>query len=206
MASSDPPISGSAAAPRTDPLAVAAWLAALGAVLVAPRALPLADAGDFLIRNTIRLSLAYYAAAALLLLTRSPGDGPLSPAVVLARWCWTLAWAAYVVHVGMAFHHYHGWSHAHAVAHTRQVSGVGWGLYVSHLFGLLWTLDVAGWWLSPEGHATRPAWVGRALHGFMAFVVFNGTVVYEAGPIRWIGLLVFAALGALWLRRVTRGA
>ena len=25
----------------------------------------------------------------------------------------------------------------------------------------------------------------------MAFIIFNGTVVYESGPIRWAGLLLF---------------
>jgi hypothetical protein len=86
------------------------------------------------------------------------------------------------------------------------VSGFGPGIYVSHLFTLLWTLDVACWWLRPHAYATRPAWIGRALHAFMAFIVFNGTVVYENGPIRWAGVAMFVALGGLWLRTLTRPA
>ena len=46
----------------------------------------------------------------------------------LARGCWTLAWATYLVHVAMAFHHYHHWSHVEAVAHTREVSGFAPGV------------------------------------------------------------------------------
>jgi hypothetical protein len=117
----------------------------------------------------------------------------------LARWCWTLAWAAYLVHLAMAFHHYHHWSHAHAVEHTRSVSGVGEGIYVSHCFTLLWTVDVAWWWLRPETRARRSAWVDRSLHGFMFFMVFNATVVYESGLIRWAGVALTAWLAVLLL-------
>src|SRR5204863_7801685 len=119
-----------------------------------------ADPGDRLTRDTVRLALVYYAAAATLMLRPGPR------AWRAARWCWTLAWAAYLVHVAMAFHHYHHWSHAAAFAHTRAVSGVGEGVYVSHAFTLLWTLDVAWWWLRLGSYTTRPPWVGRALHGF----------------------------------------
>jgi hypothetical protein len=103
-------------------------------------------------------------------------------------------------------HFYHHWSHADAYRHTEEVSGVGWGIFVSHLFTLLWTADVAWWWLSPASHAIRPAWITRGLHGFMAFIIFNGTVVYEEGPIRYFGLAMFAVLGTalVWRRRQAR--
>ena len=39
------------------------------------------------------------------------------------------------------------------------------------------------------------------LHGFMAFMVFNATVVYETGSIRWAGAVGFVVLGALIVRR-----
>ncbi len=179
--------------------AVAAWALLLCGVLAAPRLLERADPGDDLTRGTVRLALAFYAAAAGLMLRLRPAEWDGSGRGGLARWCWTLAWAAYVIHVGTAFHYYHGWSHADAVRHTREVSGFGPGIYVSHLFTLLWSLDVAWWWLRPRAYAARPPWTGRALHAFMAFIIFNGTVVYEQGPIRWAGLAMFAALGGLWL-------
>jgi hypothetical protein len=133
------------------------------------------------------------------MLSLSPGEWTAAGRGRLARCCWSLAWLAYVVHVGMAFHHYHGWSHANAVRHVRDVSGIGEGIYVSHAFTLLWTLDVAYWWLRPHEYAARSPWVDRLLHGFMAFVAFNATVVYEQGFIRWAGLALFAVLGLLWL-------
>ncbi len=99
----------------------------------------------------------------------------------------------------MAFHFYHRWSHADAVEHTRQVSGFGAGIYFSHLFTLIWGADVMAWWAWPKWYATRSPWVGRTLHVFMTLIIFNATVVYESGPIRWAALLVYSALGALAL-------
>jgi hypothetical protein len=74
------------------------------------------------------------------------------------------------------------------------ISGVGEGLYVSYLFTAVWLADVAWWWLWPESYAGRSAWIGRLTHGFMLFVAFNGTVVYETGAIRYAGLVASAGL------------
>jgi hypothetical protein len=183
---------------RASIVAIIVWVALLYGILSAPAS---SDTGDHLTRYTIRLALAYYAAATGLMLFLTPAEwAAASGQGGLTRWCWTLAWAAYVVHVGMAFHFYHGWSHDEAVRHTEEVSGFGPGVYVSHLFTLLWTADVAWWWLRPNAYAGRPAWIGRVLHAFMAFIVFNGTVVYETGTIRWAGAVMFLVLGALWFR------
>jgi hypothetical protein len=89
------------------------------------------------------------------------------------------------------------------------VSGFGPGIFVSYLFTLAWTADVAWWWLSPDGHACRPAWIDRVWHGFFAFVVFNATVVFEVGFIRVCGIVLFAVLAAAlalrWRSPVLRG-
>jgi len=178
------------------------WLVLLLAVLVWPFAAGLSNVGDPLIRNTIRLALLYYAVAVNLMLRLRPGDwSPSSRTVRLARSCWTLGWLAYLVHLAMAFHFYHHWSHADAVAHTEAVSGWGEGIYFSHLFTLAWGADVVSWWLRPRWYAIRPAWLGWTLHGYMAFIIFNGTVVYETGLIRWAGAVLFAELAAAWWRR-----
>jgi hypothetical protein len=164
----------------------AAWAVLLGAILAGTR-----DPT----RHTIGLALLCYALAAALLLRAEER---------LARWCWTLGWAAYLVHVGLAFHHYHGWSHAEAMAHVERRSGFGPGIFFSYLFTLLWTADVAWWWLWPEGHARRPGWVGGVLHGYLGFIIFNATVVYEQGLVRWAGVVMFAVLGALLALRKGR--
>jgi hypothetical protein len=193
-----PPVNPARTGRRLLPVAAGAWLLLLAVSLVGP---PSADAealGDFRIRATIRVALLFYALAAALMLRLRRPEWAATGRGQLARWCWTLAWVAYLVHLAMAFHHYHHWSHADAVKHTRDVSGVGEGIYVSHLFTLLWTLDVAFWWLSPGSYAARPAWLDVALHSFMAFVIFNGTVVYESGMIRWAGLGMFTVLADVW--------
>jgi hypothetical protein len=166
------------------------------------------DLGDTLTRNTVRLSLAWYAVALCLMMGLGPRDWDVSTIVGrLARDCWTLALACFLVHLAMAFHYYHHWSHAHAFEHTREVSGVGEGLYISYFFTVVWAADVAFWWLRPAQFAARSPWFDRTLHAFMLFIVFNSMVIYETGPIRWAGLLMFALLASAWFiaRRRRRG-
>jgi hypothetical protein len=181
-------------------LAVFLWASLLALILAWPRLTESPTAGDDLTRHTVRLALLYYAAALTLMLRLQRREWlARSRRGQLARWCWTLSWAAFVIHLAMAFHHYHHWSHADAVRHTQEVSGFGEGIYISHLFALAWTADVAAWWLRPLWYARRSPWVGRALHGFMLFMVFNATIVYETGFIRWAGVALFAWLAAVAL-------
>jgi hypothetical protein len=167
------------------------WAVLLSLVFAVPYALASPTLADDLTRNTVRLALVYYVLAInLLLRMRREHWSSMNRRVVWARRCWTLAWLTYVIHVAVAFHFYHHWSHADAIRHTEEVSGFGPGIYLSHLFTLLWTTDVIFWWKQPERYACRSRWIDGALHGFMFFIIFNGTVVYEEGPIRWAGILV----------------
>jgi hypothetical protein len=184
---------------RAETLTILAWGLLLGVVLILPALTDSAAPGDDLTRHTVRLALLLWAAAAVLMLSLAPDEWAAVGRGRLARCCWSLAWLAYLVHLGMAFQYYHHWTHAAAVRHVRDVSGLGEGIYFSHAFTLFWTLDVAYWWLRPRGYAARWPWFDRLLHGFMAFMVFNATVVYEQGFIRWAGVALFAVLGPLWL-------
>jgi hypothetical protein len=170
---------------------VAAWLILLAGIIAWPYLTNSTTLGDDLTRFTVRVALAYYTLAAARML--------LGKWDQLTRLLWTLAWASYLIHLAMAFHHYHHWSHADATAHTEEVSGFGPGIYFSHLFTLLWTMDVAYWWSRPTRYAARAGWIGWALHGFMAFIIFNATIVYETGTIRYAGLAMFLGLGAIGL-------
>ncbi len=157
------------------------------------------ETGDALTRNTIRLSLAWYAAALVSMLRlEQPGWNGQSAGGSIARWCWTWSVIAYLVHLAMAFHYFHDWSHAHAFEHTRQTSGFGEGIFLSYLFTLLWISDAMWWWLWPDGYAQRPSLVGYSLHVFMLFIVFNGMVVFASGAIRWAGLLMYVVLFVAW--------
>jgi hypothetical protein len=181
------------------------WLLLVSTFVLLPVASGSSTLGDDLIRNTIRLALLYYTVALTLMLRSQSVDWEKpSNKIRLARLCWTLAWLTYLVHLAMAFHFAHHWSHAAAMQHTEEVSGVGEGIFVSHLFTLLWTADVVSWWLWPTWYARRPAWIDWVLHGFMLFVVFNGTVVFESGWIRWAGAMMFVWLGVVVVSRWVR--
>jgi hypothetical protein len=182
---------------------VAVWAVLLLAALAGPWLLSVADPGDAVTRWTVRAALLWYAAAAILMLRLGPTDWRAATRRGrLARCCWTLGWAAYLVHVCVAFHFAHGWSHARAFQHVQDVSGFGHGIWFSYLFSLLWTLDVGWWWLAPASYATRPHRLGWLFHAYMAGMIFFATVVYESGLIRWAGVLLFVVLGFCLLYRV----
>ncbi len=168
-------------------------------LVIAATVLAAHNLGEMLTRNTVRLSLAWYAAALIMMLRLQRGEWTAAtPQGRLARWCWTWAVVVFLVHLAMAFHFYHGWSHADAFERTRQVSGTGEGIYTSYLFTLLWVADAAWWWIRPAAYAARSPWIDRLLHAFMLFIVFNGMVVYEQGFIRYAGLVMFAAFTVAW--------
>jgi hypothetical protein len=191
---------------RWDARQVGVWAALLAAALAGPWLLGAADPGDAVTRWTVRLALAYYALAAALMLRLRRPEWAARGRGRFARWCWTLGCAAFLVHVAAAFAFFHGWSHQRAYEATdRATGGYGAGLYVSYLFTLAWTADVVWWWVNPRSYAARPNRVGLALHGFLAFMVFNATVVFESGPTRWAGVVLFAGLTFLLLLRGAAG-
>ena len=191
--------------PKQDVVMPVAWVIILTAVVALPYLTGSPTLDDDLTRYTVRLALVYYAAAVtLMLLLEAPEWLAAAGRGRLTRWCWTLAWLTYLVHLFMAFHHVHHWSHGAAVNHTQEVSGFGLGIWFSHLFTLVWTADVLFWWLRPARYATRSPWVDWTVHGFMAFIVFNATVVFETGFIRWAGIALFTELVLVLLHRLRR--
>jgi hypothetical protein len=179
-----------------------AWCVLLLAVCLAPHLFRTAAPGDDLTRNTVRVSLLFWLPAVWLMLGLDAAAWRAETnAGKAVRLCWTLAWLAYLIHLAMAMHYYHGWSHANAVGHVERVSGFGPGIFFSHLFTLLWTADVLRWWLDSAAYACRSVWIDRLLHAYMALIIFNGTVVYEAGFIRYAGILMFAVLALRFCHR-----
>lgn len=124
-----------------------------------------------------------------------------------ARLLWSGGLAFYLLHVVAAFAFVHGWSHQHALAETaRQTAAVfgvatGIGLWFNHIFTLVWTSDVLWSWIDADGYARRPRAVFLGIHGFMAFMFFNGAVVFASGPSRWLGLAASLVLPLGYLAR-----
>jgi hypothetical protein len=156
--------------------------------------------GEWLTRGTIWLALGGYAGgAALMLLARGRPGG-----LVRARWPWTAGCGLFAAHVVCAFSYYHNWSHGAAYRETARQTGEltgfhwGGGLILNYLLGILWLCDVVWWWMMPASFARRPRRLVLAWHGFFFFMVFNGTVVFGSGPVRWFGLVLCGGLGVLW--------
>ena len=97
----------------------------------------------------------------------------------------------------------HSPSQAEFTRATRELTGVdsGAGLWFNYLFGLVWLCDLVAWRVR-GGPLPRGSWrpVATACHGFLAVMIFNGTVVFGQGPVRGFGIGVFALLAAGWLR------
>jgi hypothetical protein len=188
--------------PTTIRTVLGLWVIALLLVVLLPLLGKPADLGDQRIRGSIHLTLLCWGCAAFLLLSVKPSDWTSrTPLLALTRCFWTLALVTYLTHVAFAFHYYHAWSHSDAFRRTDDITGFGAGIYVSYFFSLVWLADALAWWLMPGWYAQRSPWVDRILHAFMAFIIFNGSVVYATGPVRWLSLLLFVFLAGCFLFR-----
>lgn len=121
------------------------------------------------------------------------------------RRTWTAACAFYLLHMITAFAFFHQFSHREAyeatARQTQALLGVhyGGGLYWNYVFTVVWMSDVAWAWLG--NYAQRARWITYAVHGFLAFLFFNATVVFGKGWIRIGGVAGFLLLAALWIAR-----
>jgi hypothetical protein len=136
---------------------------------------------------SIRLALVCFAARLALWLL---GRDRLFAA---SRAVWTLGCGLFVLHVASAFQFKHHWQHVDAfkttAQRTEEMLGVrfGEGIYFSYLFLVLWIADVAWQWLAAEHYRRHSRTVSLVL-AYMAFIAFNGAVVFEGGPTRWVGI------------------
>ena len=152
--------------------------------------------GELLTRVAIWLALAGYAiGASFYLLSR----GRLRWEMV-ARTAWTAGCVSLLAHVGCAYHFYHNWSQAAAyretARQTAEVTGLDWGggLFINYALMAGWILDVAWRRGGLDAYRNRSRWLTVAWQGFLFFMIFNATVVFKTGPLRWIGLGL-----SLWL-------
>lgn len=171
--------------------------------------------GSFLIAITIYISLIAYLLATLLWVSGRQA--------ATYRLFWTLGCGFLWVHAACAFHFYHRWSHADAVRltaeQTKAIIGFeyGNGIWFSYLLLLVWMVDVIRLWrmdflksraadslsaaassISSTEVLSNPSWVGSIfsyiVHAYAFFILFNGTVVFKEGAVRWGGIV-----GTLWI-------
>ncbi|MBP3957874.1 hypothetical protein J8F10_21685 [Gemmata sp. G18] len=116
------------------------------------------------------------------------------PATSFVRVIYTWGCAMCVLHIAVAFHLAHGWSHEVAWEHTREVGGYGNGIFVNYAFALVWFADVVWAWVAFDSYLSRARWIGRAVYGFTGFVVFNAGVVFNTGFSRAVCTLLFIAV------------
>ena len=116
-----------------------------------------------------------------------------------------------LVHVSFAFDIRHDWSHAAAVVETarqtEELMGVNWGVGVwwNYVFSIIWMSD--GLWrvVQPPSYESRPRWLSRMIHFFLAFMWFNATVLFGSREIQIAGVGVFGWLViCLWTERRRR--
>ena len=153
---------------------------------------------------TIRLSLLLYALVVFALLAGPPWSRRSA-----LKWLWAASCGVFLIHVALAFHYYHHWSHSAALAHTADETHrlLGWrfgiGIYFNYLFAILWAADCLWWLVDEPSYRARPAPLQRLVHLYLFFIAFSGAVVFEDGIVRWAGVAVTALLGAaLAIRRL----
>ncbi len=157
---------------------------------------------ELLTRITIWITIAGYAIGAAHLISHRRQEWE-----PVARLAWTVGCLSLLVHVALAFHYYHGWSHTSAyretARQTAEIFGMNWGggLFINYVLISAWVIDVVWWWVWPDAYRRRPRSITAAWHGFLIFMFFNATVVFETGPLRWIGASLCAGLALLWWRQ-----
>lgn len=157
---------------------------------------------EALTRGTIWITMLTYTVGVVLFALR--GRANLDS---LTRWLWTIAVLSLAAHFVCAFHFFHDWSHSAAYTETaRQTAEVfrinwGGGLLINYALLSIWTFDVGSWWLrGVESYRQRHPWsVVMLWHGVLIFILFNATVVFKDGVVRWLGLLICLTLIAAWV-------
>ncbi len=109
---------------------------------------------------------------------------------------WVLGASLTTLHIGLALWAFHDGSHANAVASTAQRTEdllglrVGAGIYANYVFALVWWWDAAVRW---SGWERIPFWCQAAIDGFLIAMAIFASIVFAAGPIRYVGLVVLLA-------------
>ena len=158
--------------------------------------------GELLTRLTIWLALSGAALGAVLQFAFQRQ--------VWARWAWTIGCLGLLAHVVCAYHFSHSWSqdsvYRETARQTAEVFGLNWGggVYVNYAFMAAWLVDVLWWWRGLAVYERRPRAWALAWQGFFLFIVFNATVVFKTGMLRWLGLGLCLGMAILWWVKIKK--
>jgi hypothetical protein len=158
--------------------------------------------GDWLIRLTAWLAFALWVVVVSRLLRGAEHGNVFG---------WLAGGLVMLVHVVLAFQFRHHWSHAAAIVETarqtEELTGFdrGGGVWLNYLFTAVWLGDAFWRVLQPESHAARPGWLRAGVHGFLAFMWFNATVVFGSAAIQIAGVTAFGWLAVQAWKRATAG-
>jgi len=150
--------------------------------------------GPTLIAITIYISLIAYALAVVCWVTGRRSEG--------YRNLWTVGCLFLWAHAICAFHFHHNWSHADAVqltaTQTQAVIGYSYGngIWFSYFLLVIWLFDVVQLWRQ-DSRSARWNYFSYAVHAYAFFILFNGTVVFEQGLVRWGGVIA-----TFWIARM----
>lgn len=129
--------------------------------------------------SAFSVPLCWFAGPWALFLMRFRDSRPVSRRYRLCiQLPWAFACASLLLHIAVAFHLGHGWSHDAAWEHTKRTGGYGDGVYVNYVVALAWSADVIWLCVAFDSYFARPRWVQWAIHGFIGFVMFNAAVVF----------------------------
>ena len=155
------------------------------------------------------MSVALYATIwlALALLVVAELGKRRAGAALAIGWSWRcFAAGAFLclVHMALAFHLRHGWSHSAASAHiarrTEELFGIPWtgGIWVNYAFAGVWLAEALWWRLDPAGYARRPHALVWLVRGFLYIVIVNAALVFASATGRIAGAPLVAALAWTW--------
>ncbi|MGH9905129.1 MAG: hypothetical protein ACRD8U_06025, partial [Pyrinomonadaceae bacterium] len=85
---------------------------------------------------------------------------------------------------------------------TEEVVGLNWGagLFINYAVLITWIVDIGWWWVGGINSYQRRRWLLVALwHVSLVFIIFNATVVFTGGLVRWLGLAISLCLVLTWI-------
>ena len=123
-----------------------------------------------------------------------------------ARYCWFTGSLLSTIHAvaSMAYHHQfkHQLAFEDTAYQTQQVIGiaVGIGIYFNYAFVIIWLFDALWLIRFTQSYTLRNRRFDWLVYGYLAFIAFNGAIVFETGLTRWFALLAFTFLAITYVR------